>query len=704
VVDILVKETGQELSTSARVARRSREEEATRTPGEVSRRAVAPRPLPLSATPPPPPTRQPVPLRPRPRAQRQRGKKGQQQKKTKNVGDDLARALEEGWIEINMLSLNQSELVDMLDKIRLARTPMKGLRLAVFPKGADDMIAELTQGTSVLQPRPYDFLANKHAAGHQAFRDALASEKHRKIFAALLTRTVSTSSCQKCEDLALCFPLPKAFSRSLSLALPSYHNLTCLNLAGSRIGDRQCAEITTGVRMCKSLRRLILAGCNLSDVAIGGLAGLVKGHSANREVRRWEANLRTYPPLPASKELRQRHEWTVQHEAYAAQLHAGGDRTGLHYLDLSCNLFTDVAVTDLSDALAGDSTLVGIGLRRNQITEAGVAKMREIVCPSPSSHAVETQGFHPSLVFADLRHQGDGQLDDPRSLLVNPRFRHSMPRKPGAPGAPLLGSVLSRNSSTQARSASGVARSASGVARSASGVLRGGAGGGAAAGGRGAPTAKPGVGRGASRMMGGPGSQPTSPATPGARAGGQGFSGAHVSAPRPAEESTSGGDAAVRRAPAPAPRGRAAKRGADQAPPRAGRRPAPPAPSDALASLQGELLELGLTQGVDDAAGDRAGGRKPLSREEQEALRGLVSGQQAESSPPTPAAAPAGGVGAEAQGLLVGAIHKLAEQVDLLQAEFTVVVDEVLKMKRARRERRADRKRKGEGAKTSVEA
>lgn len=47
----------------------------------------------------------------------QKREKKQQKRKTKNVGDDLARALDEGWVDINLIALNQSELVDMVDKV-----------------------------------------------------------------------------------------------------------------------------------------------------------------------------------------------------------------------------------------------------------------------------------------------------------------------------------------------------------------------------------------------------------------------------------------------------------------------------------------------------------------------------------------------------------------------------------------------------------
>lgn len=46
-----------------------------------------------------------------------------------------------------------------------------------------------------------------------------------------------------------------------------------------------------------------LRRCALSDLSAGAIAGLIKGHNANREVRVWESNLRTYPAMPMSAKV-----------------------------------------------------------------------------------------------------------------------------------------------------------------------------------------------------------------------------------------------------------------------------------------------------------------------------------------------------------------------------------------------------------------
>lgn len=71
---------------------------------------------------------------------------------------------------------------------------------------------------------------------------------------------IGMSNVQKVQELSLCFPLPKALPKPLGLTLQTYTGLRVLNLSGSRIGDRGMMEIVAGLRPCKSLRRLILAG------------------------------------------------------------------------------------------------------------------------------------------------------------------------------------------------------------------------------------------------------------------------------------------------------------------------------------------------------------------------------------------------------------------------------------------------------------
>ena len=49
----------------------------------------------------------------------QKREKKVQKRKTKNVGDDLARALEDGWIDLSLGSLSQADLVELIDKVTL---------------------------------------------------------------------------------------------------------------------------------------------------------------------------------------------------------------------------------------------------------------------------------------------------------------------------------------------------------------------------------------------------------------------------------------------------------------------------------------------------------------------------------------------------------------------------------------------------------
>lgn len=210
--------------------------------------------------------------------------------------------------------------------------------------------------------------------------------------------------------------------------------------------------------------RLCAHRCGLTDFAASALSGLIKGYNANREVRVWEANLRTYPPLPMSAkashmaglnacpsprahsphsrnvasdtqlaspspQLRRRMQWTVNHDAYTQVLDDGANAGGLHFLDLSCNALTDTAISEvrrrkgpwhataallpfrgathcrcpwcpqLLDAIIADFKMVGLSLRRNAISPAGVKRMREVLNPDDA----DLTKCHRSLVFVDMR-------------------------------------------------------------------------------------------------------------------------------------------------------------------------------------------------------------------------------------------------------------------------------------------------------------
>ncbi|CAG9466508.1 unnamed protein product [Pedinophyceae sp. YPF-701] len=371
-------------------------------------------------------------------------------RKTRDVEDDLDRALNEGWVDISLTPLAREHVVKLADRLAQNGKPLEGLKMVLFPKGTEDelRVAAFIE-RAVTRNEPYEFTGNlKQGELNKNFAEMLQAERAGQKFVALLTRAFTRvpGPLDRLKELQLSIPLaPKKLKdthaevshpivRALTQSLPSMTHLQAVDFNGSKMGDLGVMELVAALRSCTCLRRASFAACELTDRSALQFASLIKAHAANRSVSiNFDAALRTYPATDVLGRQKKR-PWENP-GSNVREYDAGAQRplSGLQYLDLSENHISDLGAVELSSALEMDTAMLGVSLRYNHVSvvpkkkrgdprySTGVDALRAVLNPDP----LDVSQSHESLKFIDIRFQTAASKDcacqKPRGLHFSAR-------------------------------------------------------------------------------------------------------------------------------------------------------------------------------------------------------------------------------------------------------------------------------------------
>ena len=339
------------------------------------------------------------PAPPRPKGTVARGPKltrSGPKRRLRNVGEDLHRALREGYVELNLAPLSVDEMLLFAETVDDEFAPLKCLKLMSVFKGVVSDAAQRNLPEDDLALARY---ANpKHAQTLLKVGELLAHERVRKKFPRMLGRVVARA--EHLQELEVGFlPSPDLVKR-LAKALGLNQSLKSLSLAGSGIGDQGLQPVLTALKAHTHLEELVLTGCDLSDESGMGVAGLIKSHASRRAVAQWQVDLRKYPVAPEKEDPE-----LVKEEQLERSL-ALGRLGGLMYLDVGDNKLTDKSMDWVINALLLDVQLVVLNLRKNRLSAASLDGMMSLLKE------------HPRLARVDMRDNADKKM----GILRGPGF------------------------------------------------------------------------------------------------------------------------------------------------------------------------------------------------------------------------------------------------------------------------------------------
>ena len=320
------------------------------------------------------------------------------------MGEDLLRALRDGWCEVNLAPLNVDEVAQMAETLEgVTGGNLACLRLLCVFRGLKERTVPkpgLQRWSADEDTRVDQFGTLRHRRGLKEVTDIVTHERVRKRLPRMLELLVRRS--KNLAELQIGFCPSWDVGRRLAKSLAVNESLTTLSFAGSHMGDQTALQIISALKGHTKLEQLELACCSLTDASGVAIAGLIKAHASRRSVVTWQADLRRYPgkrsALPPSPTV---HEASEEEERLRkVALHTCG---GLVTLNLADNQFTGKSVAGICNALLHDVRLVTLNLRRNRLDRTSLADL------------VNLLKEHPRLSRVDVREnvQGVGILRGP---------------------------------------------------------------------------------------------------------------------------------------------------------------------------------------------------------------------------------------------------------------------------------------------------
>ncbi|KAK3281211.1 hypothetical protein CYMTET_10986 [Cymbomonas tetramitiformis] len=293
-------------------------------------------------------------------------------RRVRNMEDSLLRQLSTGVCELNLKYVSPDEVLVLAEAIE--RTPdLQQLRLQVHER---------------VYSSPEQARIHKKQRGkrqHEAIMEVsetLQSNRICKPFSRALGAMLQGSRFLTELELGA---TPGALGLTyIARGIATTHSLRQLSFGGSKMGDACFALLVDALAVNRSITKLTLYGCDLTDASALGLSKVIKAHAARRTVEGWQDTLRLYAAdgssiAPSAALVR-----PIQDDPVSLI-------GGYEELDLSYNLFTDATVKVLCGAVRMDFRMQVLGLSGNRLTTASATAWQGIMAE------------HSTLRIVDLR-------------------------------------------------------------------------------------------------------------------------------------------------------------------------------------------------------------------------------------------------------------------------------------------------------------
>jgi len=307
----------------------------------------------------------------------------QRMRNIKNVHEDLDFQIYAGWIQANLQTMTQDEILKFFVKVSNKCDKIDAVRLTCIPKEFDIPWDQRNDPNCTIPEYKYGKRRHRMLAREKA--DLLLGDLLRSKFTTMVKEVMLQDHA--IHTLELGVTMSDSGLAMLSDALSENESIERFSLCGSCIGNHGLTMLKDGLMANKSLKELDLTGCALTDLGAKVVVSILKAHSTNRGNHFWREMLREYPNDNEGN-MKQR---IFERTKAQVQSKVAVSEGGLLLLELRENKVTDEGAHMIFDAVMYDMRIVLLSIRKNKIgvdwQEHFAALLRE----------------HPSLQQVDLR-------------------------------------------------------------------------------------------------------------------------------------------------------------------------------------------------------------------------------------------------------------------------------------------------------------